>query len=198
MSKAIKISLKKNLEIKSSIFENLLKDNLKIGKIIDRSYKSIEKGGKLIFCGNGGSASDSQHLATEFLVRLRPNKNRRSIPAISLTLDSTYLTACGNDYGFENVFSRALSSLGNKKDILFVISTSGNSKKIINCLKEAKKMGIYSFGFLGKKGGLAKKYCKDNIIIKSENVARIQEAHIFLGHFILENLEDALIKRKVI
>ena len=121
MSKAIKISLKKNLEIKSSIFENLLKDNLKIGKIIDRSYKSLEKGGKLIFCGNGGSASDSQHLATEFLVRLRPNKNRRSIPAISLTLDSTYLTACGNDYGFENVFSRALSSLGNKKDILFVI-----------------------------------------------------------------------------
>lgn len=198
MSKAIKISLKKNLEIKSSIFENLLKDNLKIGKIIDRSYKSLEKGGKLIFCGNGGSASDSQHLATEFLVRLRPNKNRRSIPAISLTLDSTYLTACGNDYGFENVFSRALSSLGNKKDILFVISTSGNSKNIINCLKEAKKMGIYSFGFLGKKGGLAKKYCKDNIIIKSENVARIQEAHIFLGHFILENLEDALIKRKVI
>ena len=166
MSKAIKISLKKNLEIKSSIFENLLKDNLKIGKIIDRSYKSLEKGGKLIFCGNGGSASDSQHLATEFLVRLRPNKNRRSIPAISLTLDSTYLTACGNDYGFENVFSRALSSLGNKKDILFVISTSGNSKNIINCLKEAKKMGIYSFGFLGKKVVLQRNIVKIILLLK--------------------------------
>jgi len=198
VNKSISISLKKIFEAKNLIFQNLLKDNFKIGKIISRSYKGLEKGGKLIFCGNGGSASDSQHLATEFLVRLRPNKNRISIPAISLTLDSTYMTACGNDYGFENVFSRALSSLGNKKDILFVISTSGNSKNIINCLKKAKKMGIYSFGFLGKKGGLAKKYCDASIIIKSENVARIQEAHIFLGHFILEKLEDALMKKKII
>ena len=114
------------------------------------------KDGKIFFCGNGGSASDSQHLATEFLIRLKPNLNRTAIPAMSLTLDSTALTACGNDFGFENIFARALEGLGNKKDILIVISTSGNSKNIIKVLKKAKKMKIFTIGLLGNKGGKQK------------------------------------------
>ena len=199
MSKiTIKKLLKKTILEKNLILQKLIFEEKKINKLIKKFSKNLQNGGKLIFCGNGGSAADAQHLATEYLVRLRPKKNRSAIPSISLTMDSTYLTACGNDYGFENIFSRAISGLGNNKDILIVISTSGKSKNIIKVLKTAKEMGIYSFGLLGSGGGIAKKYCNEKIIVKSKNVSRIQEDHIFLGHFILENLEDKLITQKII
>ena len=149
----------------------------------------MKKGGKILFCGNGGSAADAQHLAAEFLVRLRPNINRKPLPALSLAADTSTITACGNDYGFENIFSRVFQAISSRHDILFVISTSGNSKNIIKVLKDSKRKNIYSIGFLGKGGGLAKKYCRDKIIIKSNNTANIQEAHIFLGQYILEEIE---------
>ena len=179
---------------KLKIYEKLKKNSKDLNKIINIIFKKTKNNGKILFCGNGGSASDAQHLATEFLVRLKPKLNRQSIPSISLTLDSIFLTACGNDFGFENVFSRALEGIGCSKDVLFAISTSGNSKNILNVLKKAKKMKIYSICLLGKGGGIAKKYSDDTIIIQSENVARIQEAHIFLGHIILEGVEEKLIK----
>ena len=157
--------------------------------------KTIKNGGKVYICGNGGSAADAQHLAAEFLIRLRPTFNRRALPVISLALDTSTITACGNDIGFDKIFARNLEALGSKKDILIVISTSGNSKNILNVLKFAKKNKIYSVGFLGNKGGMAKKISNLNLIIPSSNTARIQEAHIFLGHYIFEQVENLLFKK---
>jgi D-sedoheptulose 7-phosphate isomerase len=167
-----------------------------IYKIVEKITEKVLKDGKIFFCGNGGSASDSQHLATEFLIRLKPNLNRTAIPAMSLTLDSTALTACGNDFGFENIFARALEGLGNKKDILIVISTSGNSKNIIKVLKKAKKMKIFTIGLLGNKGGKAKNQCDLPLVVNHNRVDRIQEMHIFLGHLIAETVELNLLKKK--
>jgi len=167
-----------------------------IYKIVEKITERVLKDGKIFFCGNGGSASDSQHLATEFLIRLKPNLNRTAIPAMSLTLDSTALTACGNDFGFENIFARALEGLGNKKDILIVISTSGNSKNIIKVLKKAKKMKIFTIGLLGNKGGKTKNQCDLPLVVNHNRVDRIQEMHIFLGHLIAETVELNLLKKK--
>jgi D-sedoheptulose 7-phosphate isomerase len=158
--------------------------------------KKLQKGGKLLFCGNGGSAADSQHLAAEFIVRLRPHLNRDPIPALSLAQDISTLTACGNDYSFEDIFLRPFQALAKKNDVLICISTSGNSKNILKVLKEAKKKKIYSICFLGKGGGKAKKMSSKSLVISSYNTARIQECHIFLGHFILEKVEDFIISKK--
>jgi len=157
-------------------------------------YKSLKNKGKIIICGNGGSAADAQHLVAELLIRLKPTKKRKSLPAISLALDTSTLTACANDYNFEQIFSRPLESLGNKKDVLIAISTSGNSKNIINALKVAKKNGIKSIGFFGKSGGKSKKFCDISLLVPSEETARIQECHIFLGHYILEMVENKIFK----
>lgn len=191
--KKIEKDLKENISVKKKI----LKENLtQIVNASEICINSLNNGGKLIFCGNGGSASDAHHLATELLVRLRPNVNRKPIPAISLNLDTTSLTACGNDYSYEVYLSRMLEALGNKDDLLIVISTSGNSKNILKVLKKAKSMKIKSIAFLGKKGGAAKNYCENNIIINSNNTARIQEAHICIGHILMEIIENRIINEK--
>ncbi len=157
-------------------------------------YKKIINGGKVLLCGNGGSAADAQHLAAEFLIRLRPHINRNPIAALSLSLDTSTLTACGNDYSFNEIFSRNLMALGSKKDVLIAISTSGHSSNIIKVLKTAKKMKIFSISFLGNNGGVAKKFSNLSLIVKSNVTARIQESHIFLGHYIFETIENKLIK----
>ncbi len=193
-----KKNLSKAFSEKLKIIEDLNKKSNQIEKISNIIYKKILKNGKVLFCGNGGSASDAQHLATEFLVRLKPKLNRQSIPSIALSLDVTFITACGNDFGFDNIFSRSLEGIGHKNDILVAISTSGNSKNIINVLKKSKKMKIQSICLLGNKGGLARKICDDMIIVDSSNTARIQETHIFLGHTILEYVEKKLIDNKKI
>ena len=166
---------------------------------IERTIKTIRKkiklGGKLMLCGNGGSAADAQHLSAEYLVRLRPNVNRKPIPAITLAQDTSTLTACGNDYDFSDVFRRPFQALAKKNDVLIAISTSGNSKNIVNVLKLAKKKKIFSIGFLGSKGGISKKYCDLPIIVDSNSVPRIQECHIFLGHFIFDEVEKKLFKK---
>jgi D-sedoheptulose 7-phosphate isomerase len=187
-----------------SINEKILLDK----KIIDLSdevllcikkiYKTIKKSGKIFICGNGGSAADAQHLAAEFIVRLRPHINRGPIPAITLAQDTSTITACGNDYSFDDIFLRSFQALASKNDILVCISTSGNSKNILKVLNEAKKNNIYSICFLGKGGGKARKLCNKGLIVRSNNTARIQECHIFIGHFILEKVEDFLINNKSI
>lgn len=166
-----------------------------IEKSIKAIFKCISNKGKVFFCGNGGSAADAQHLTAELLIRLRPRVNRDPIPAICLTMDTSTLTACGNDYDFNKIFSRPFQALAKRKDILFVISTSGNSKNILEVLRLAKKKNILSIGLLGSEGGLAKKLCNISIIVKSDIVARIQESHIFLGHYILESVENLVIKK---
>ena len=163
--------------------KNLFALQTQIQKSIIKIFLTLKKGGKVFVCGNGGSAADAQHLSAEFLVRLNPNKNRRPLPIISLAMDTSTITACGNDYGFQYIFSRNLQALASKKDLLIVISTSGNSKNIIEVLKLSKKMKIFSIAFLGCGGGSAKKLSNLNLLIPHSNVARIQESHIFIGHF---------------
>jgi D-sedoheptulose 7-phosphate isomerase len=186
--------------------ENQLKDNLnthlkilkikdQIVNVIKNIHKKLKKGGKILLCGNGGSAADAQHLAAEFIVRLRPHLNRQPIPAISLALDTSALTACGNDFSFDDIFLRPFQALACKDDILLCISTSGNSKNILKVLKEANKKKIYSVCFLGKGGGRAKEISNESLIVSSNNTARIQECHIFLGHYILEKVEDLIISK---
>jgi D-sedoheptulose 7-phosphate isomerase len=196
IKKTATVNLRLSILEKNSLNLKLLKLNNKIEKIIKIIYKKLSLGGKIFLCGNGGSAADAQHLAAEFLIRLRPNINRNPIPAISLAMDTSTLTACGNDYDFKYIFSRNLDALSNKrKDVLIAITTSGNSKNIIEALKVAKKNKIVSIGFFGKTGGKAKKYCDMPLNIASNKVARIQESHIFLGHYIFEEVEKLILKK---
>ena len=188
----IKNKLLESIEVKKKVFEKNIPNIIDASKIC---IKGLKKGGKLIFCGNGGSASDSQHLATEMLVRLNPNINRKPISAISLNLDSVSMSAHSNDYDYNSYLSRMLSGLGKKDDILIVISTSGNSKNILNVLKQARKMKITSISFLGNKGGKAKKFCKNSIIVESNNTARIQEAHICIGHILMDIIEEKICRK---
>ena len=156
--------------------------------------ESISNGGKLLLCGNGGSAADAQHLAAEFLIRLTSGVNRESIPALSLAQDTSTLTACINDYGSDDIFKRVFSALSSKGDTLLVISTSGNSKNIIETLKLAKERNIFSLGFLGNEGGEALQYCNSAFIVPSKITARIQESHITAGHALLQYVEDLLLE----
>ena len=193
---------KKNFNLKKNRLIEALKilnnDIISIDDIIDNIVHHISIGGKILLCGNGGSAADAQHLAAEFLVRLRPHVDRKPIAALSLAMDTSTITACGNDYSFEKLFSRNLEALSNKNDILIVISTSGNSKNILNVLMTAKKLKIFSIGLLGNNGGKAKKLCNKSIVVKSKNTATIQESQIFLGHYIFEEVEKKLLKIKYI
>ena len=188
--------LKNQLEQNIIAHQDILNMSDDIIEIVQIIKKKLKKGGKILFCGNGGSAADAQHLAAEFIVRLRPHINRQPLSALTLAQDTSTITACGNDYSFDDIFLRPFKSLAKKNDILICISTSGDSKNILKVLVEAKKQKVFSIGFLGKKGGKAKKLCNKPLIISSENTARIQECHIFLGHFILEKVEDLIISKK--
>ena len=191
----IETELQNQLEENIIVHQDILKMSKDIVEVIQNIQKKLKKGGKILFCGNGGSAADAQHLAAEFIVRLRPHINRNPIPALTLVQDTSTLTACGNDYSFDDIFLRPFKALAKKDDILICISTSGNSKNILKVLKQAKKTKIYSVSFLGKGGGKAKKLSNKPLVISSSNTARIQECHIFLGHFILEKIEDLIIKQ---
>ena len=192
----MKNNLKKIIEQSISAKKSLLLIEDKISQAINMIYKKLSLGGKILLCGNGGSAADAQHLSAEFLVRLDPKRNRTPIPAISLATDISTITACSNDFTFDRIFSRNLEALGSRNDILIAISTSGKSKNIIEALKVAKKKKILSVGFFGNDGGNAKKFTDLSLIVKSNNVARIQETHILLGHFIFEQVEKKIMKLK--
>ena len=182
-------------EISKSILvkKKLYKLEYNIIKAIDIISKTLKNRNKVLICGNGGSAADAQHLAAEFLVRLRPNVNRKSFPVISLAQDTSTITACGNDLGFENLFKRNFEGLASKGDLLIIFSTSGNSKNIIKVLKYAKNNNYNSISFLGNKGGKSKGISNLDIIVPEKNTARIQECHIFLGHYIFQQVENILI-----
>ena len=197
MSKSIKnkvkLTFQDSISVKEKIIENKsYKVLIEAGDIISNS---ISNGGKLLLCGNGGSAADAQHLAAEFLIRLTSNVNRESIPALSLAQDTSTLTACINDYGSDEVFKRVFSALSAEGDILLVITTSGNSRNIIETLKLARERGIYSLGFLGGNGGEALSYCDSAFTVPSKITARIQESHITAGHALLQYVEDSLLEK---
>ncbi len=182
---------KESISVKKSCIEKGL---ISISNIGDEIYNSIQSGGKIMLCGNGGSAADAQHLAAEMLIRLRPMNNREGIAAIALAQDTSTITACGNDFGYEILYERVLRSLGKSGDCLIGITTSGNSKNIILAMKAAKELGIKVFGFLGCEGGEALKYCDEAFVVPSNNTGRIQEAHITAGHALMEYVEDQLIE----
>jgi D-sedoheptulose 7-phosphate isomerase len=161
--------------------------------VVAACEKAIAGGGKLMFCGNGGSAADSQHLATEMLIRLRSSHERKSVAALALTLDASALTAGGNDYGYDRVFERPLRGLGRPGDVLFGITTSGRSKNVILALQAAREMGIVTVGMLGGDGRPALDACDHVLLVPDTETARVQECHIALGHAVLELLEDRLI-----
>jgi D-sedoheptulose 7-phosphate isomerase len=163
-----------------------------IGQTVEIIVAAIRKGNKILLCGNGGSAADAQHLATEFVIRMDPSLKRPGIPAIALTTDSSMLTAGSNDLGYESVFSRAVDTLGQPGDILVGISTSGKSESVNRALSTAKARGMLTIGFLGKGGGRAKDLVDIAIIIPSDDTQRIQEGHITAGHIICGLVEREL------
>lgn len=193
MNLSMEDKFQESINVKKKIIESDQIDHLK--HIGDSAIKSIINGGKLMICGNGGSAADAQHLVAELLVRLRPTYNREGVPAITLAQDVSTITACGNDYGFEYIFERVLESLGKPGDTLLGITTSGNSKNIINAVNLAKKMDITVCAFLGAGGGPTLDLCDNAFLVPSDITGRIQEAHITAGHILMEYIEDGLLEK---
>ena len=182
---------------RGAALKRILADNpAPIIAVVDACETAIKAGNKLFFCGNGGSAADAQHLATELLIRLRGDVVRESWPAIALTLDPAALTAAGNDFGYAEVFARPLAGLGRPGDVLFGITTSGRSPSVMRALELARTMSITTVGLLGADGGSARALCDHALIVPDSETARIQECHIALGHIVLELLEDRLVGRR--
>lgn len=190
LSKYKKI-ISKNLNELKELINNFSEDQFNtIIEIALLVVETINSGGCIFWCGNGGSASDSQHLSAELMGRFK--KNRKPFKSIALTADSSLITCISNDYGYENLFSRQIDALANEGDLLIVLSTSGNSLNIKNVLSKAINKNIKSISFLGKGGGLIKEIADYSLIIKSEETARIQEMHSLIGHIICEIVEEEL------
>ena len=183
----VKNLLNISADLKKIVAETLSSEILDAAqKIQDR----LEVGGKLMLMGNGGSAADAQHIAAELVGRFK--KERKAMPALALTVDTSSLTALGNDYGFDTIFERQVEALANKNDAVIGISTSGNSENIIRGVNKAKSIGAFTIGLLGNDGGKLKDVVNLPIIIPSNDTARIQEVHITIGHIICEIIEEDL------
>ena len=191
MIELIKKEIQNSIDIKLKVLNNSeIISQIEI--LVNKCLESLKKGGKIIFCGNGGSFADSQHLAAEFVSRLR--FDREPLASIALGTNSSNLSAIGNDYGYDQVFKREILALGNKTDIFIPISTSGNSQNVIEAIKSAKEKGIYTIAFTGGRGGLIKDLC-DAIIVPSESTEKIQEVHIMFGHIICYLIEENFFKK---
>ena len=186
--KYIQDQLNESAETKKKMFEACAGDIL---KAVDAIIKTYNNKGKVLLCGNGGSAADSQHIATELVIRMS-KPNRPALAAVALTTDSSMLTAGGNDIGFDNIFSRQVEALGNKGDVLVAISTSGKSENVNRAVTEAKKKGMTVIGFLGKGGGKSKEMVDVPIVIPSDDTQRIQEGHITVAHIICGIIENEM------
>jgi D-sedoheptulose 7-phosphate isomerase len=176
------------LEQHCEMMNSLSSCNEAIEKAAGLLLDTIKHGGKILLCGNGGSAADCQHIAAEFVVRYV--NNRKALAAIALTTDSSILTAHSNDFGFETVFSRQVEALGNEMDCLIAISTSGNSPNIIQAIKAAEAKAMRIVVLTGCEGGRLAKMVNDAVIVPSMVTARIQEAHILIGHFWCNLIEE--------
>jgi D-sedoheptulose 7-phosphate isomerase len=188
----VKVALSEGIRARQAVLDEHVEVLVQIGKICG---EAIENEKKILLCGNGGSAADAQHLAAELLIRLRPEVTRQTLPAIALAMDSSTLTACGNDLGFEVIFERMVEALGNKGDVLIGITTSGKSPNVLKALTKAKELGIITVGLLGGNGGPALELCDYSFIAPTKVTGRIQELHITAGHIIMELVEDHLIEK---
>ena len=160
-----------------------------IKKACETAVATLKAGGKILLCGNGGSAADAQHIAAELTGRYKTE--RGALAGIALTTDTSALTAIGNDYGYEFVFSRQLEALGREDDLLIAISTSGNSGNVLKALELARKIGIKTIGLSGRTGGAMNELCELNLVVPSNDTPRIQEIHIMIGHIICQAIDDA-------
>jgi D-sedoheptulose 7-phosphate isomerase len=183
----VKDFLYASAELKKTVADTLSGDILEAA---NRIKSRLKKGGKLILMGNGGSAADSQHIAAELVGRFK--KERRAIPAIALTVDTSSLTALGNDYGFDTIFERQVEAHARENDAVVGISTSGNSENVVRALKKANALGAVTIGLVGNNGGKIKEVANLSIIVPSNDTARIQEVHITIGHIICELIEEDL------
>ncbi|MFA6434255.1 MAG: D-sedoheptulose 7-phosphate isomerase [Elusimicrobiales bacterium] len=162
-----------------------------IGQIASLIAASVRKGGRVLICGNGGSAADSQHIAAELVGRFK--KERRAIAALALTTDTSILTALGNDYGFDRIFSRQVEAHGCAGDLLIAISTSGSSPDVLNAVNKAREMGLTAIGLLGRDGGSIKPVCDLALVIDDPDAARVQEIHILAAHIVCGLVEDSIV-----
>ncbi|MBL6662772.1 MAG: D-sedoheptulose 7-phosphate isomerase [Flavobacteriales bacterium] len=185
----IRRNISDSITVKQELLQNdaIMVDITKVAELIVEAFNN---GNKLLFCGNGGSAADAQHLAAEFSGRYY--LNRPPLHAEALHTDTSFMTAVSNDFSFDEVYARLIQGIGKQGDILIGMSTSGNSKNVIKALEEAKKKNIITIGFTGKANGNMKPYCDFLINIPSDDTPRIQECHLMLGHAICELVEKEL------
>lgn len=187
MRDKIKDKILESIQIKEELMRSSISEIIAIAKCI---IDCLSKGGKVIFFGNGGSAADSQHLAAEFVGRFK--KDRKALSAIALTTDTSIITSLANDYGYEVIFAKQIEALGNKGDVAVGISTSGKAKNVIRGIEQAKQQGLVTVGLTGGKGGVLAKIADISLVVPSKVTARIQEAHITVGHVICELTEERL------
>jgi D-sedoheptulose 7-phosphate isomerase len=179
--------IQNSIAAKTRLLEQRVPEILAVGH---KLASVLTNGGKIFFCGNGGSAADAQHLATELVVKL--HHDRRPLPALALTTDTSVLTAAGNDYGFREIFARQVAALGARYDALVGISTSGNSENVLAAIATAKGKGMCTIGLLGKEGGAIAQHVDYAIVVPEHDTQRIQECHILIGHIWMELIEHEL------
>ena len=184
-------TIRESMDVKRLLAEQCAEDIFRIGTLLSQVAGDD---GLIMLCGNGGSAADSQHIAAELVVRLRSSVERDAIAALALTVDTSILTAGGNDYGFENIFARQVEAYGREGDALIAISTSGNSENIIAAVEAANEAEIHTIGLLGGSGGALKDLVDDAVIVPSSVTARIQECHILIGHIWCEMIEESMLQ----
>ncbi len=187
MRDRIKDILLESIQVKEEILRSQVGSILEIADLI---IDSLKKNGKVMIFGNGGSASDSQHIAAELVGRFK--KDRTALAAIALTVNTSILTSLANDYGYDVIFARQIEALGQKNDVVIGISTSGKAKNVANGLRQARKMGIKTVALTGGDGGDIAKLAEVSLVVPSHVTARIQEAHITIGHIICELIEQAV------
>ncbi len=187
MKKIIENEFQTHLETIKKVIETMQDSLEKASKL---AVDTLKNGNKILIFGNGGSAADAQHIAAELVNRYKTE--RRALPAIAITTDTSILTSIGNDYGYDRVFDRQVESLASKGDLLIGISTSGNSANVINAFKVGKEKGCKIIGFSGRDGGAMNEYCNVNLIVPSNDTPRIQEMHILFGHTICQIIDNEL------
>ena len=184
------VQLREAIRAATQIFESLVDLDAQVGKAADMITNCLRAGNKLLVCGNGGSAADAAHFATEFVVRF--THDRPAYPAIALTSDGGLLTAAGNDYGFEEIFARQVAAFGKENDLLICLTTSGNSENVKRALAEAKTRKLKTIALLGRDGGSTLGMADVDLVVKGDSTARIQEAHKLLLHVLCEIVEERL------
>ncbi|HUU42876.1 MAG TPA: D-sedoheptulose 7-phosphate isomerase [Planctomycetota bacterium] len=187
----MKTKIEEQLRASLRVKEELVASSVDVvAQIVTTLIDSLKAGGKVLLCGNGGSAADAQHLAAEFVGRFA--RERRALPAIALSTNTSVVTAIANDYGFEKIFSRQVEALARKGDVLVGLSASGNSANVLEAMKTARKMGCTTIGFTGRTGGAMKPLADVCLCVPSDRTRHIQEAHITVGHVVCDLVEEAV------